>query len=162
MCAPLTAYENLIRQYTWRDWYRRHPDVVATPADMRGTDVASRMHVDHCIEALRLTLMCHGDTTPYFVIEDESAPLGKKADFSPHHTCRNFAKIATWTEDNQLIRPPGSNWRVAHAESRQLGNTGSKAFSDARCCSQARTDHQFPGRQDAAAGYPRSPATRPR
>ena len=64
------------------------------------------MHVDHCIEALRLSLMCHGDTTPYFVMTDPTAPQGMRADFSPHHKCRNFEKIREWTKENQLAPPP--------------------------------------------------------
>jgi hypothetical protein len=31
------------------------------------------MHVDHCIEALRISLMCHSDPTPYLIITDSAS-----------------------------------------------------------------------------------------
>jgi hypothetical protein len=51
------------------------------------------MHVDHCIETLRMTLMCHGDTTPMLRELDESAPLGTRAQFSNVHKCVNFEAL---------------------------------------------------------------------
>lgn len=69
---------------------------------MLASDVGARMHVDHCIEALRISLMCHADTTPFLIIMDPTAPGGARADFSPHHKCRKFEPIRQWTEDNQL------------------------------------------------------------
>ncbi|KAF2445871.1 hypothetical protein P171DRAFT_484526 [Karstenula rhodostoma CBS 690.94] len=101
---------NLIRQYTWKDWYFRHPDVVRTPPDVRTDEITARMHVDHCIEALRISLMCHGDTTPYMVLNDPTAPNNMRADFSPHHKCRNFDSIKEWVKENQLAPPPPTNW----------------------------------------------------
>lgn len=103
---------NLIRQYTWKDYYARHPEIVNAPADLLTSEVESRMHVDHCIEALRLALMCHGDTTPYLVMDDASAPLGIKADFSAHHKCRNFSALQEWIVVNQINgAPEPPNWR---------------------------------------------------
>lgn len=105
----------MIRQYTWKDYYLRHPERVDTPADLLGGDVGNRMHVDHCIEALRISLMCHADTTPYLMINDPTAPLGRRADFSPHHKCRNFEKIREWTQKNQLVDPrTGAGSLVRH------------------------------------------------
>lgn len=72
---------------------------------MLDSDVGARMHVDHCIEALRVTLMCHGDTTPFFSILDPTAPLGARADFSPHRKCRKFDKLHSWVKDHQLSNP---------------------------------------------------------
>ncbi|KAF4624246.1 hypothetical protein G7Y89_g13926 [Cudoniella acicularis] len=84
---------NIIRQYTWKDYYLRHPDRVETPRVFKESEVGARMHADHCIEALRIALMCHGDTTPYLIIEDPEAPLGFLADFSPHHKCVKFDSL---------------------------------------------------------------------
>jgi hypothetical protein len=72
---------------------------------MRAGDIGARMHVDHCIEALRISLMCHADTTPYLIINDPTAPQGTRADFSPHHKCRNFDRVREWTRENQLSNP---------------------------------------------------------
>ena len=77
---------------------------------MRDSDVGARMHVDHCIETLRISLMCQADTTPYFLVLDPTAPLGSRADFSPHHKCRNFETIQKWVEENQLEPQIPQKW----------------------------------------------------
>ena len=69
------------------------------------------MHVDHCIEALRLTLMCHGDTTPMLVLDDSSSPIGLKADFSAHHKCRKFDNLRSWMVKHELEETPRSDFR---------------------------------------------------
>ncbi|KAI1282903.1 hypothetical protein F5Y07DRAFT_394868 [Xylaria sp. FL0933] len=102
---------NLIRQYTWRDWYFRHPDIVRMSGDMMSSDVEARMHTDHCIEALRLALMCNGDTTPSITVLNPNAPRGEMADFSPNKKCRNFDKIQEWSVKNQVNYPPESDWK---------------------------------------------------
>ncbi|KAI0147239.1 hypothetical protein GGR57DRAFT_477614 [Xylariaceae sp. FL1272] len=101
---------NLVRQYTWRDWYKRHPDIVRMSGDMLSSDIESRMHADHCIEALRIALMCHGDTTPSIGILDPKAPRGQMADFSPLLKCRNFDRIQEWSVENQQNFPPAWDW----------------------------------------------------
>ena len=60
------------------------------------------MHVDHCIEALRISIICHGDTTPLFTILDPEESLGVAADFSPHRKCRNFGRLHSWMEENHI------------------------------------------------------------
>ena len=75
---------------------------------MFDSDVGARMHTDHCIEALRISLMCHGDTTPLFSFEDPSAPLGMRADFSPQRKCRRFQDLHTWMKDQS------GNERIGH------------------------------------------------
>ncbi|KAI0911134.1 hypothetical protein F4823DRAFT_329152 [Ustulina deusta] len=102
---------NLIRQYTWRDWYYRHPDIVRMSGDMLASDVEARMHTDHCIEALRLSIMCNGDTTPSITVLNPNAPRGEMADFSPHKKCRKFDKIQEWSVQNQINFPPPSDWK---------------------------------------------------
>ncbi|KAI0398912.1 hypothetical protein F4802DRAFT_611274 [Xylaria palmicola] len=102
---------NLIRQYTWRDWYYRHPEIVRMSGDMLASDVEARMHTDHCIEALRLALMCHGDTTPSITVLNPDAPRGEMADFSPAKKCRKFDKLQEWSVQNQQNFPPLVDWR---------------------------------------------------
>ncbi len=67
------------------------------PPDLREGPKANRMHVDHCIEALRLSIMCQGDMSPLLVTKDPDRPIGRKADFNTHHKCRNFTKLQEWT-----------------------------------------------------------------
>lgn len=61
------------------------------------------MHVDHCFEALRIALMCFGDTTPLLIREDPDAPAGARADFDTHHKCRNFDKLEEWIDTNWVV-----------------------------------------------------------
>lgn len=48
-------------------------------------------------------MMCHVDVTPYLVKEDETAPIGIRAEFSSHHKCRNYDKVQKWVVDNTAI-----------------------------------------------------------
>ncbi|KUI70377.1 hypothetical protein VM1G_06403 [Cytospora mali] len=89
---------NLVRQYTWLLMGSYSEDDI--PPDLRESPKANRMHVDHCIETLRLSLMCHGDMSPLLVTMDPNEPLGRKADFNTHHRCRNFTKLQEWTKAN--------------------------------------------------------------
>ncbi|KJZ71930.1 hypothetical protein HIM_08686 [Hirsutella minnesotensis 3608] len=90
---------NLVRQYTWflAGKYEM------PPPDLMGSPVGNRMHVDHCIETLRLALMCSSDVTPFFIRVDPNKPLGQSADFNSHHRCRNFQKINSWMDENWTI-----------------------------------------------------------
>jgi hypothetical protein len=94
--------KNMVRQYTWYGWYERHQDIVEMPENLLMGAVGRRMHVDHCIEALRLSLMCQSDTSPVFLVKDPESSLGERAQFSTHHKCRNFEKIREWAVDNKV------------------------------------------------------------
>jgi hypothetical protein len=72
------------------------------PFDFQAGEVAARMHADHCIETLRIALMCQSDVTPLFVLNDPSNASGRKADFNSHHRCRNFENIKQWVLENGL------------------------------------------------------------
>ena len=74
------------------------------PTDLLDADPSiAREHVDHCIETLRLSLMCYGDITPLFFDLDPNEELGRIADFNVHHKCRNFDSIVDWVAENQVI-----------------------------------------------------------
>lgn len=86
--------QNMIRQYTWGTYYERHG--LPQPSSLRAGVVGNRMHVDHCIETLRLTLMCHGDTTPILREVDANAPIGDSRKwFSNVHKCVDFEVLRT-------------------------------------------------------------------
>lgn len=104
--------QNTIRQYTWGDYYDRHGMPTNLPS---GSLVGNRMHVDHCIETLRLVLMCHADTTPVLLEVDPKAPKGARADFDAHHKCRNFEKLRDWMDENVVVEMYPHDHR--HAES---------------------------------------------
>lgn len=60
------------------------------------------MHVDQCIDTLRMSLMCHGDTTPMLITQDRDMKSGYKADLNGHAKCRNFSKLQAWTESHGI------------------------------------------------------------
>jgi hypothetical protein len=66
-----------------------------------------RVHLDHCVDVLRQTLMCHGDSTR--VIVDWSEQMQRIfSNFEQVHTCRNFTKLQQWTRQRSAARHP---WR---------------------------------------------------
>lgn len=88
----------MIRMYTW--WQvGKYPGV---PEGLSMSPLKNRMHVDHCIESLRISLQCSGDVTPLFVKLGGAA--GAKADFNTHHRCRNFDKIEEWVDNNWSVQ----------------------------------------------------------
>ncbi|KAI0151866.1 hypothetical protein GGR57DRAFT_513842 [Xylariaceae sp. FL1272] len=57
-------------------------------------------HWDHCVDALRQTLMCHADISP--VAWRLNVPIRKMIipRLSTTHTCRNFSKIHEWAREH--------------------------------------------------------------
>ncbi|CZT18450.1 uncharacterized protein RCC_04295 [Ramularia collo-cygni] len=88
---------NMIRMYTWYqvDKFSGIPDGLSM------SPLKNRMHIDHCIESLRISLMCAGDVTPLLI--REGGPVGSKADFNTHHRCRNFEKLNDWIDNNWSV-----------------------------------------------------------
>ena len=81
---------NVIRKFTWLEHYEGIPiGFTNDPEDVR-------THVDHCLETLRLTLMCNADLTPYFLAIDPAFPLGGRNDFNVHHKCKKWDVITDW------------------------------------------------------------------
>jgi hypothetical protein len=86
--AAAAALVVVIRQYTW--WLMgKYPKDRIPPALTAGPK-GNRIHADHCIESLRLSLMCQADVTPVLALKVPTAALGRKGEFSSHHRCRNF------------------------------------------------------------------------
>ncbi|KAM3067064.1 hypothetical protein ACMFMG_011737 [Clarireedia jacksonii] len=61
------------------------------------------VHINHCIDQIRQSLMCHADISMVYHIprpENEQTPqLPKwKANFSAPHTCRDFWAIHDWAK----------------------------------------------------------------
>ncbi|KAH6991201.1 hypothetical protein BKA56DRAFT_541490 [Ilyonectria sp. MPI-CAGE-AT-0026] len=87
---------NLLRQDSYRDYYSHHGgDIEVQPEDLRG-------HLDHCIEILRVALMCQSDTGVYAFKYYEGFE-GHWPDFSTLHTCRNFDAIRDWAFENAVV-----------------------------------------------------------
>jgi len=59
-------------------------------------------HHNHCVDVLRLTIMCHADVTPVTMVDLVQNP-GRRlpvGDFSTLHTCRDFDRILDWARTN--------------------------------------------------------------
>lgn len=116
--------KNLIRQYTWKDYYEKDERLKAWIHDPANSDIVDlhtadaqsvidRMHVDHCIEALRLQLMCNADVTPLLIaVDDGKDPMGV-ADFNTHHKCRNWDQIVAWQDAHNIEMEPGATEEAA-------------------------------------------------
>ncbi|CCF34128.1 hypothetical protein CH063_01083 [Colletotrichum higginsianum] len=89
---------NMVRVYTW--WQVGKYD--KPPVGLSNDPLKNRIHVDHCLEALRISLMCFADVTPLMV--RLGGPAGARADFNTHHKCRDFNKISDWIDDNWTVR----------------------------------------------------------
>lgn len=69
---------------------------------LNGGPVAVRMHLDHCLETLRLAIMCNADTTPVLLATDPTEHNRVAGVFESHHKCSKFDKLADWTAANQI------------------------------------------------------------
>lgn len=76
--------------------------------------LAARMHVDHCVETLRLGLMCYSDVTPVFLEVNEDRLYGQQANFNVYHKCRDFDALVDYVSDHaQEIEDP-EKFRSTH------------------------------------------------
>ncbi|KAL2061367.1 hypothetical protein VTL71DRAFT_7640 [Oculimacula yallundae] len=92
----------MLRKWSYKEyWTDRGLDL---PGVVAGKNPALlRMHLDHCLEVLRLNIMCTSDTTPILIELDPKAPFGERADFRTNHKCRNFWAIHKWVEEHTAI-----------------------------------------------------------
>ncbi|KAJ5700684.1 hypothetical protein N7536_003697 [Penicillium majusculum] len=62
--------------------------------------VNAEMHMDHCIDYLRQSIMCHSDVTPLVHIPRPGGSRNNGTSWIPNfavkHTCRDFWKIHEW------------------------------------------------------------------
>ncbi|EGX94862.1 hypothetical protein CCM_03133 [Cordyceps militaris CM01] len=110
---------NLIRQHSWpiaqfsKDWGDLYPDF------LWDNPVLGRMHVDHCFETLRLSLMCYADITPVLNQHFDDPDFDRKADFNTHHKCRDFDRIAEYVESMGYDLPPPKFLADEHAHEKR-------------------------------------------
>ncbi|KAE9363216.1 hypothetical protein N431DRAFT_475379 [Stipitochalara longipes BDJ] len=90
---------NFLRQYIYRDHYNNDTGL-PMPSPFSDPPEVVVMHVDHCLEIMRINIMCTGDATPVLFEHDPTLPMGYRIDFSTKHTCRNFGKMAEWRANN--------------------------------------------------------------
>ncbi|KAK2036798.1 hypothetical protein LZ31DRAFT_482770, partial [Colletotrichum somersetense] len=111
-------FVNVLRQFLWRDSY---PEGMSPSLLKFNSPEVARAHADHCIETLRLALMCNVDITPYLFYEDEPAPgsnVPAKEDFQAFHKCKRFDRLLDWVHENGVVVP----WRQQKKQMQSSSN----------------------------------------
>ncbi|KAL2011330.1 hypothetical protein VTN00DRAFT_4048 [Thermoascus crustaceus] len=89
---------NLIRQYTYLDYYSRPENRPVAFGDKNQT---LRLHIDHCIDMLRQVVQCNGDvgivTSSWVKGHDGPYP-----DFSVWHKCRRWQPLMDYTVKHKV------------------------------------------------------------
>ncbi|KAF6832650.1 hypothetical protein CPLU01_06046 [Colletotrichum plurivorum] len=86
---------NLVRQYVHKEEF----DYSSDPAFHGSADLVVA-HVDHCIEALRIRLMCAADVTPFL---HTNGAKGNQPDFDSQHRCPKYDRIVDWAKKRQIM-----------------------------------------------------------
>ncbi|KAF6788128.1 hypothetical protein CSOJ01_15098 [Colletotrichum sojae] len=80
---------NMLRKRIWSD------EVYAADDELMGIE-----HLEHCIDALRQSLMCSADVTPIpWIWREEDHEAKAVAEIA--HTCRDFEAIRAWAKENR-------------------------------------------------------------
>ncbi|KAF2683932.1 hypothetical protein K458DRAFT_442974 [Lentithecium fluviatile CBS 122367] len=87
---------NLLRMSTYPEYYTK-----LWWSDTNDKPEKVRAHLDHCIEILRMNLMCLSDVN-VFTFHDVPGRKGPWPDYESHHVCRDFDKIKQWANDNAM------------------------------------------------------------
>ncbi|KAF1945197.1 hypothetical protein EJ02DRAFT_451766 [Clathrospora elynae] len=87
---------NLLRMSTYPEYYPK-----LWWSDTNDKPERVREHLDHCIEILRMNLMCFSDVN-VFTFHKQAGKEGYWPDYESHHVCRNFDKIKQWANDNAM------------------------------------------------------------
>ncbi|KAF2772217.1 hypothetical protein EJ03DRAFT_267267, partial [Teratosphaeria nubilosa] len=89
---------NLLRQSSYFN-YQYYRDLGEGP--FVNNDSVLEKHLSHCVDILRQQLMCSFDTGIFgqWWVKD----LGPFVDFNTKHRCKNFADLARWVREHQLV-----------------------------------------------------------
>ncbi|PMD57179.1 uncharacterized protein K444DRAFT_535285 [Hyaloscypha bicolor E] len=87
---------NLVRKSTYRDHYEGKGDFAEED------EVKIRNHLDHCLEMLRMNIMCQVDIGVITFHELPDKPGDPWPDFSTLHVCRDFDAVRKWAIDNTV------------------------------------------------------------
>jgi hypothetical protein len=75
--------------------------------------------LDHCLDKIRLSLMCSGDMTPARVVWSENRngilPL-----FGTTHTCRDYDALRNWSVDRDAVDPEKALENAARLKDRGI------------------------------------------
>ena len=117
---------DMVRQYTYKDEYDYSDNPTFQDDDeflrlvsffilpRRYLSLTYSKHVDHCIDALRIRLMCYADVTPFLHEVSEGAELGATPDFNTQHRCKNYDSIQQWARDHHARASEGQTTIKEH------------------------------------------------
>ncbi|KAF8202776.1 hypothetical protein K438DRAFT_1670970 [Mycena galopus ATCC 62051] len=90
---------NMIRKTLHSDYYSKQEHLMELP------------HLDHCVDWIRQSLMCAGDTS---VVVWQWDPMQQITTFqgSVAHTCRNFEKLREWGQKHKIQTSYDKNVRI--------------------------------------------------
>lgn len=76
-------------------------------------------HLSHCIDTLRLTVMCHSDVSPLTWVYDKAKrqPLPT---LYVEHTCRDFGAIQQWAVDRAIVDEMELEWPLGSKDDFQF------------------------------------------
>ncbi|PSS12323.1 hypothetical protein M430DRAFT_21419 [Amorphotheca resinae ATCC 22711] len=88
---------NNLRKLVWPERYQSLEQHAGKPEDY----AEHINHLDHCVDTLRQSLMCHSDISTLWW---EWIPSSQRTLAHPDttHTCRNFEKIWQWAADHEM------------------------------------------------------------
>ncbi|KAF2731519.1 hypothetical protein EJ04DRAFT_442867 [Polyplosphaeria fusca] len=86
---------NLVRMATYPEYFPK------LSSDIKDGSGDVRIHLDDCIESLRMSLMCLSDVN-VFTFHDKSGFKNPIPDYESHHVCRNFDDIKQWALNNAM------------------------------------------------------------
>ncbi|KAI8941717.1 hypothetical protein NX059_002924 [Plenodomus lindquistii] len=85
---------NLLRMSTYPDYYTK-----LWWSDTNDAPEKVRAHLDHCVEILRMNLMCVSDVN-VFTFHEKEGRQGYWPDYESHRVCRDFERIREWAVEN--------------------------------------------------------------
>ncbi|TPX18223.1 uncharacterized protein E0L32_002732 [Thyridium curvatum] len=88
---------NILRMSRYEQYYREKDSAQARQV----LAYLETEHVEHCIESLRQSIMCHSDITP-LVSQWNSEKQQMELRSSVVHSCRSFQRVREWASDHQL------------------------------------------------------------
>ncbi|PLB49953.1 hypothetical protein P170DRAFT_435237 [Aspergillus steynii IBT 23096] len=95
---------NFVRMAVYAEHYR---DIAP---EWRDSNRTFNIHLDHCIEMIRINLLCQADggVIPFRWVENYRRPL---PDFSTKHKCRDWQAVLQWAKDRQVTVPSHYPWK---------------------------------------------------
>lgn len=95
----------MIRKALRPDYYHH-----TMPGDDGEDELLGVHHIDHCVDAIRQSLMCTVDVSVLtWEWSEERLEHFEKA--TVLHTCRNFDKVRAWAHDHMVMEPFDSHFR---------------------------------------------------